>query len=149
MESSSHNRCAKPGVDELEEVRNRAKRIISTTRENPSSKEIILDELEKAHRDLQHCLYDILDTATCREKSSGRMVDFSGCVFFATCNAGVEALRKIRQESGNDQEDDQNDSRSRPQPLDDAKFWWCTHNQLSNFFRHRVAAFGLVQHKVI
>ena len=26
------------------------------------------------------------------------MVDFSGCVFFATCNAGVEALRKIESE---------------------------------------------------
>jgi ATP-dependent Clp protease ATP-binding subunit ClpA len=63
---------------------------------------IIFDELEKAHRDLQHCLYDILDTAVCREKSSGRMVDFSGCVFFATCNAGVEALRASREESGND-----------------------------------------------
>jgi ATP-dependent Clp protease ATP-binding subunit ClpA len=63
---------------------------------------IVFDELEKAHRDLQHCLYDILDTATCREKSSGRTVDFSGCVFFATCNAGVEALRAIRRESGID-----------------------------------------------
>jgi ATP-dependent Clp protease ATP-binding subunit ClpC len=56
---------------------------------------IILDEIEKCHRDLHHCLYDILDTASCREKSSGNMVDFSGCVFFATCNAAVEALRKI------------------------------------------------------
>ena len=56
---------------------------------------IILDELEKAHRDLHHCLYDILDTATCREKSSGKLVDFSGCVFLATCNAGVDAIRAI------------------------------------------------------
>ena len=69
--------------------------------ENPR-RVIIFDELEKSHRDLQHCLYDILDTATCREKSSGKTVDFSGCVFFATCNAGVEALRAIRRESGND-----------------------------------------------
>jgi ATP-dependent Clp protease ATP-binding subunit ClpC len=59
---------------------------------------IVFDELEKAHRDLQHCLYDILDTASCREKSSGKMVDFSGCVFFATCNAAVEELRKIESE---------------------------------------------------
>src|SRR5262249_50443977 len=44
----------------------------------------------------------ILDSASCHEKSSGREVDFSGCVFFATCNAGVEALRKIREETGND-----------------------------------------------
>jgi len=59
---------------------------------------VILDELEKAHQDLQHCMYDVLDAATCREKSSGKIVDFSGCVFFATCNAGVEQLRTIRQE---------------------------------------------------
>jgi ATP-dependent Clp protease ATP-binding subunit ClpC len=65
--------------------------------ENPR-RVIIFDELEKAHRDLQHCLYDILDTASCREKSSGRTVDFSGCVFFATCNAGVEALRALRRD---------------------------------------------------
>jgi ATP-dependent Clp protease ATP-binding subunit ClpA len=63
--------------------------------ENPR-RVIVLDELEKAHKDLQHCLYDILDVATCREKSSGRMVDFSGCIFFATCNAGVQKLRQIR-----------------------------------------------------
>lgn len=65
--------------------------------ENPR-RVVIFDELEKAHRDLQHCLYDVLDTGGCREKSSGRFVDFSGCVFFATCNAGVEQLRKLREE---------------------------------------------------
>ena len=62
--------------------------------ENPR-RVVILDELEKAHPDLHHCLYDILDTASCREKSSGKMVDFSGCVFFATCNAGAEILRGV------------------------------------------------------
>jgi ATP-dependent Clp protease ATP-binding subunit ClpA len=59
---------------------------------------VILDELEKAHPDLHHCLFDILDAGTCREKSSGKEVDFSQCVFFGTSNAGVEALRKLRQE---------------------------------------------------
>jgi ATP-dependent Clp protease ATP-binding subunit ClpA len=63
--------------------------------ENPF-RVIVLDELDKAHRDLQHCLYDILDTASCREKSSGRLVDFSKSVFFGTCNGGVEAMRTIR-----------------------------------------------------
>jgi ATP-dependent Clp protease ATP-binding subunit ClpC len=67
--------------------------------ENPY-RVIILDELEKAHHDLHDCLYDILDTASCREKSSGRMVDFSACVFFATCNAGVDKLRAIKEEIG-------------------------------------------------
>lgn len=60
---------------------------------------IILDELEKAHKDMQHCLYDVLDAAATREKSSNRVVDFSGCIFFATCNAGVEELRKIRSQT--------------------------------------------------
>lgn len=62
--------------------------------ENPY-RVVILDEIEKCHRDLHHCLYDILDTAQCREKSSGKMVDFSGCVFFGTSNAAVEQLRTI------------------------------------------------------
>jgi ATP-dependent Clp protease ATP-binding subunit ClpC len=63
--------------------------------ENPF-RVIVLDELDMAHRDLQHCLYDILDTANCREKSSGRLVDFSKSVFFGTCNSGAEALRHMR-----------------------------------------------------
>jgi ATP-dependent Clp protease ATP-binding subunit ClpA len=65
--------------------------------ENPY-RVIILDELEKSHHDLQDCLYDILDTASCREKSSGRLVDFSGCVLFGTCNAGVDKLRALLDE---------------------------------------------------
>jgi len=56
---------------------------------------VIFDELEKCHPDLHHCLYDILDTAQCREKSSGKVVDFSGCAFFGTSNAGVEQLRAV------------------------------------------------------
>lgn len=56
---------------------------------------VILDEFEKAHPNIGHCLYDILDTAKCREKSSGKTVSFGACAFFATCNAGVEALREI------------------------------------------------------
>jgi ATP-dependent Clp protease ATP-binding subunit ClpA len=64
--------------------------------ENPQ-RVIILDELEKAHPDIHHCLYDILDAALCREKSSNRIVDFSSCVFFATSNAGVEPLRALRE----------------------------------------------------
>jgi ATP-dependent Clp protease ATP-binding subunit ClpA len=67
--------------------------------ENPY-RVIVLDEMEKAHRDLHDCLYNILDTAMCHEKSSGRRVDFSGCVFFATCNAGVEQLRSLSAQLG-------------------------------------------------
>lgn len=58
---------------------------------------IILDEVDKCHPDVRDCLYNVLDTAHCREKSSGKDVFFHGCIFFATCNAGVEALRRVEQ----------------------------------------------------
>ena len=67
--------------------------------ENPY-RVILLDEFEKAHIDVQHCLYNILDRGQCREKSSGRTVHFSACVFFATCNCGVDALRAIWKKTG-------------------------------------------------
>jgi ATP-dependent Clp protease ATP-binding subunit ClpA len=67
--------------------------------ENPY-RVIILDELDKAHSDVQDCLFDILDTASCREKSSGKLVDFSACVFFGTTNKGVDQLRALRNEVG-------------------------------------------------
>jgi len=56
---------------------------------------VIFDELDKCHPDLHDCLYDILDTAQCREKSSGKVVDFSGCVFFGTCNSGIDDIRAV------------------------------------------------------
>ncbi len=60
--------------------------------ENPY-RVVIFDEIEKSHKDVQHCLYDVLDAGNCREKSSGKLVDFSGTVFFATSNAGVRSDR--------------------------------------------------------
>ncbi|OGS52747.1 MAG: hypothetical protein A3J79_05295 [Elusimicrobia bacterium RIFOXYB2_FULL_62_6] len=62
--------------------------------ENPY-RVIILDEFDKAHLDIQHCFYDILDRGQCQEKSSGKMVHFGASVFFATCNTGVAALRTV------------------------------------------------------
>ncbi len=67
--------------------------------ENPY-RVVILDELDKCHHDLHDCLYDILDTAQCREKSTGRVVDFSGCVFFGTCNSGLEEVRAALRQGG-------------------------------------------------
>jgi ATP-dependent Clp protease ATP-binding subunit ClpA len=66
--------------------------------ENPY-RVIVFDEIEKSHRDVQHCLYDVLDAGSCREKSSGKLVDFSGTVFFATSNAAVPALRQVKQQA--------------------------------------------------
>lgn len=68
--------------------------------ENPY-RVVILDEFEKAHLDVQHCFYDILDRAQCKEKSSGRTVHFGATVFFATCNNGVDSLRAIWKETCN------------------------------------------------
>lgn len=56
---------------------------------------VILDEADKCHPEILHSLYDALDAGKCRDKATGRMVDFSGCVFFATSNAGTEGLRQL------------------------------------------------------
>jgi len=66
--------------------------------ENPR-RVVIMDEFEKSHPDVRHCLYDILDRAQCQEKSSGKTVHFAAAAFFATCNAGVGPLRAIWRES--------------------------------------------------
>jgi ATP-dependent Clp protease ATP-binding subunit ClpC len=64
---------------------------------------VIFDEVDLCHPDLHHCLYDILDSGQCREKSSGKTVDFSGCVFFGTTNAGgtagIEKMRAVYAET--------------------------------------------------
>ena len=57
---------------------------------------VVLDEIDKCHPEVLHCLLDALDGGKCRDKATGRTVDFSGCVFFATCNAGVESLRALK-----------------------------------------------------
>jgi ATP-dependent Clp protease ATP-binding subunit ClpC len=56
---------------------------------------VLLDEIDKCHPEVLHGLLEILDGGRCRDKASGKLVDFSGCVFFATCNAGVESLRQL------------------------------------------------------
>jgi ATP-dependent Clp protease ATP-binding subunit ClpC len=58
---------------------------------------VILDELEKAHPDVIHALYDVLDAGYCRDKESGRLISFEACVFIATCNKGVDELRALRE----------------------------------------------------
>lgn len=63
--------------------------------ENPH-RVVLLDEVDKCHPEVLHCLFDALDGGKCRDKATGRTLDFSGCVFFATCNAGVESLRALK-----------------------------------------------------
>ncbi|MBI5246725.1 MAG: ATP-dependent Clp protease ATP-binding subunit [Elusimicrobia bacterium] len=57
---------------------------------------VLLDEIDKCHPDVLHGLFEALDGGRVRDRSSSKMVDFSGCVFFATCNAGAERLRALK-----------------------------------------------------
>jgi ATP-dependent Clp protease ATP-binding subunit ClpA len=57
---------------------------------------VLLDEIDKCHPDVLHGLFEALDGGRCRDRSSAKMVDFSGCVFFATCNSGAERLRALK-----------------------------------------------------
>ena len=67
--------------------------------ENPH-RVVLLDEIDKCHPEVLHCLFDALDGGKCRDKATGRTLDFSGCVFFATCNAGAESLRALKDVEG-------------------------------------------------
>jgi len=57
---------------------------------------VLLDEIDKCHPEVLHGLFEALDGGRVRDRSSSKMVDFSGCVFFATCNAGAERLRALK-----------------------------------------------------
>jgi ATP-dependent Clp protease ATP-binding subunit ClpC len=57
---------------------------------------VLLDEIDKCHPDVLHGLFEALDGGHIRDKTSAKMVDFSGCVFFATCNSGAERLRALK-----------------------------------------------------
>lgn len=57
---------------------------------------VLLDEIDKCHPDVLHGLFEALDGGRIRDRSTSKMVDFSGCVFFATCNSGAERLREIK-----------------------------------------------------
>ncbi|UPT73497.1 MAG: AAA family ATPase [Elusimicrobiota bacterium] len=57
---------------------------------------VLLDEIDKCHPDVLHGLFEALDGGRVRDRSTSKLVDFSGCVFFATCNAGAERLRALK-----------------------------------------------------
>ena len=57
---------------------------------------VLLDEIDKCHPDVLHGLFEALDGGRVRDRATSKMVDFSGCVFFATCNAGAERLRALK-----------------------------------------------------
>ena len=59
---------------------------------------ILLDEIEKAHKDVFNILLQVLDDGRLTD-GQGRTVDFSNCVLVMTSNLGAEAIQGIT-ESG-------------------------------------------------
>ena len=55
---------------------------------------ILLDEFEKAHRDIQRLFLSVLDSGTMQMASTGKMVDFSKAIIIATTNAGRDSISK-------------------------------------------------------
>jgi ATP-dependent Clp protease ATP-binding subunit ClpA len=68
---------------------------LTTPVREDSHRVILLDEIEKANSDLHHALFDVLDTGETRDKSTGQLLSFGGCLFLGTCNAGVAELRAL------------------------------------------------------
>jgi len=64
--------------------------------ENPFSL-ILLDEVEKAHKDILNVFLQVLDDGRLTD-SSGKTVDFTNTIIIATSNAGAEMIRQAVQE---------------------------------------------------
>jgi ATP-dependent Clp protease ATP-binding subunit ClpC len=80
---------APPGYVGYEE----AGQLTEAVRKKPFSI-VLLDELEKAHREIQNGLLGIFEDGYARD-GQGRKVDFSNCVFIATSNAGAEQIAEV------------------------------------------------------
>lgn len=55
---------------------------------------ILLDEFEKAHRDIQRLFLSALDAGTMQMAATGKTVDFSKAIIIATTNAGRDDIAK-------------------------------------------------------
>jgi ATP-dependent Clp protease ATP-binding subunit ClpC len=55
---------------------------------------VLLDEIEKAHRDIHSGLLGIFEDGFATD-GQGKKVDFSNCVFIATSNAGAEQIADV------------------------------------------------------
>jgi type VI secretion system protein VasG len=55
---------------------------------------ILLDEIEKAHRDVLDIFYQVFDRGTMRD-GEGREVDFRNCVILMTSNLGSEDIHEL------------------------------------------------------
>ena len=64
---------------------------------------ILLDEIEKAHRDVFNVLLQVLDDGRLTD-SQGHTVDFTNTIVVMTSNIGSQAIQQITQEGGDEDE---------------------------------------------
>jgi type VI secretion system protein VasG len=55
---------------------------------------VLLDEVEKAHRDVLDVFYQVFDRGTMRD-GEGREIDFRNCVILMTSNLGSESIHEV------------------------------------------------------
>ncbi len=100
MESHSVSRLigAPPGYIGYDE----GGKLTEAVRRKPYSV-ILLDEIEKAHRDVFNVMLQVFDDGRLTD-GKGRTVDFKNTVIIMTSNLGSEAIRNLTQEDGADWE---------------------------------------------
>jgi type VI secretion system protein VasG len=59
---------------------------------------VLLDEVEKAHRDVLDIFYQVFDRGTMRD-GEGREIDFSNCVILMTSNLGSATIDEVTSDS--------------------------------------------------
>jgi ATP-dependent Clp protease ATP-binding subunit ClpB len=64
---------------------------------------VLLDETEKAHRDVFNVLLQVLDDGRLTD-SLGHTVDFTNTIVVMTSNVGSQAIQEITKEGGSEQE---------------------------------------------
>jgi ATP-dependent Clp protease ATP-binding subunit ClpB len=64
---------------------------------------VLLDEIEKAHRDVFNILLQVLDDGRLTD-NHGHTVDFTNTIVVMTSNAGSQAIQRIAQEGGGEDE---------------------------------------------
>ncbi|MCA9214016.1 MAG: AAA family ATPase, partial [Planctomycetales bacterium] len=64
---------------------------------------ILLDEIEKAHRDVFNILLQVLDDGRLTD-NHGKTVDFSNTIVVMTSNIGSQAIQQITEEGGSEDE---------------------------------------------
>ena len=77
-------------------------RLTEAVRRNPYCV-ILLDEVEKAHRDVFNVLLQLLDDGRLTD-SQGRTVDFSNCIIVMTSNIGSQAIMDLSAEDADSKE---------------------------------------------